>query len=117
MMRTGTIGLIHRKALSISLQGQARVTTGHIVNLVSNDVERLLVSIPFLPYLIIAPVQLAVIVYLLWGLVGVYALCGAAVYIFFLPLHLGTGRIFHRLRRETAGLTDSRVKLVSEVRC
>jgi ABC-type siderophore export system fused ATPase/permease subunit len=117
MLRVGTIGLIQRKALSISMQGQASVTTGHIVNLVSNDVERLLQSIPFLPYLIISPVQLVVIVYLLWDLVGVYALCGAAIYMLFLPLHLTTGRVFHRLRRETAVVTDNRVKIVSEASC
>jgi ATP-binding cassette subfamily C (CFTR/MRP) protein 4 len=111
ILRLGAMGLIHHKGLALSMQSQTRVTTGHIVNLVSNDVERFMVSLPYLPYLIISPVQLAVILYLLWGLVGAYAFCGAAVFLAFLPLHIYTSHVFALLRMATAGITDQRVKV------
>eukprot|EP00043_Microstomoeca_roanoka_P004214 m.48205 g.48205 ORF g.48205 m.48205 type:complete len:1423 (-) comp12387_c0_seq3:88-4356(-) len=117
MLRTGMIGLIHAKAVSISSSNQAKVTTGHIINLVSNDVERIMMSIPFLHYLWISLVQLVVVTVLAWQEVGVYAISGIVFYLFYIPLHMYLSRRFAILRRETAELTDQRVKVTNEVLC
>ena len=40
MEQAATIGMVYRKALRISQQALTQTTTGHVVNLVSNDAER-----------------------------------------------------------------------------
>jgi ATP-binding cassette subfamily C (CFTR/MRP) protein 4 len=40
MQQVATIGLVYRKAVRINQQALARISTGHVVNLVSNDAER-----------------------------------------------------------------------------
>ncbi len=37
---SATVDLLYRKSLRISRQAMASVTTGHVINLISNDTER-----------------------------------------------------------------------------
>lgn len=116
MLRTGMIGLIHTKAMRTTTRSQAKVTTGHIINLVSNDVERIMTSIPFVHYVWIAPVQIIVVSILAWEEVGPFVLAGISFYIFYIPFHIYLSKLFGRLRSQTASLTDQRVKVTNEVR-
>eukprot|EP01147_Barroeca_monosierra_P004350 gene4350-6642_t len=117
MLRTGMIGLIHTKAMRTTTRSQAKVTTGHIINLVSNDVERIMTSIPFVHYVWIAPVQIIVVSILAWEEVGPFVLAGISFYIFYIPFHIYLSKLFGRLRSQTASLTDQRVKVTNEVIC
>ena len=56
-MQASVIGLVYRKSLSLSQQALAEVTTGHVINLVSNDTERFIQSAIFFNFLILAPLQ------------------------------------------------------------
>eukprot|EP00039_Didymoeca_costata_P001601 m.53653 g.53653 ORF g.53653 m.53653 type:complete len:1321 (-) comp10876_c0_seq1:105-4067(-) len=114
-LQAGTIGTVYRKVLSVKTQDLARVTTGHVVNLISNDTERFMQAAIMAPFAILAPVQLAVITYLVWREVGWVALSGAAVMIALVPLNLRLGRILKSLRQKTAKCTDERVKIMSEL--
>jgi ATP-binding cassette subfamily C (CFTR/MRP) protein 4 len=64
--------------------GEASV--GHTVNLLSNDVARFDNSFVFLPFLVIGPVETAVIVYLMWVKIGISSVIGVAALLLFIPV-------------------------------
>jgi ATP-binding cassette subfamily C (CFTR/MRP) protein 4 len=59
---------------------------GQAVNLLANDVARFDRSFLFLPYLFIGPVQTALIVNFMWSKIGISAIIGVAVILFFIPV-------------------------------
>lgn len=59
---------------------------GQAVNLLSNDVAYLDRTIVFLPFLLVGPVQTAVIVNLMWKKIGISAVIGAASVLLLIPL-------------------------------
>eukprot|EP00755_Sulcionema_specki_P021424 Sspe_Gene.74191::Locus_45697_Transcript_1_1_Confidence_1.000_Length_4003::g.74191::m.74191/K05673/ABCC4; ATP-binding cassette, subfamily C (CFTR/MRP), member 4 len=113
--RVACTGLVHEKLLRLSTASLATTTTGHLVNLVSNDTERLDQSLPFLHFLWMALVKIGVALYVMWLKVGPSALAGMGLCLLLGPLQYAQGRIFGRLRTATASLTDRRVKIVNEV--
>jgi hypothetical protein len=54
-----TSDLLYRKSLRISKQSFATVTTGHVINLVSNDVERFIQGSIMIHFLYIGPIQVS----------------------------------------------------------
>eukprot|EP01061_Rhynchopus_euleeides_P034018 TRINITY_DN576_c0_g2_i2.p1 TRINITY_DN576_c0_g2~~TRINITY_DN576_c0_g2_i2.p1 ORF type:complete len:1346 (+),score=493.74 TRINITY_DN576_c0_g2_i2:2-4039(+) len=113
--RVACTALIYNKVLRMSSGALSEATTGRLVNLISNDTERFDQAMPFLPFLIIGPIKVAVVAYLVYlhmdypGLIGV-GLCVATG-----PLQFFLGKAFGRLRSKTAGFTDKRVKVMNEV--
>eukprot|EP00911_Craspedida_sp_UC1_P000184 UC1_evm1s144 len=114
-LRAATIGLVYRKALRVSSEAMAGVTTGRLVNLVSNDVERFTETAIMTHFLWVAPLQLMAAAYLIWQQIGVASLAGLALMVLLVPLHPLLGRFYARFRAKTAHLTDQRVKTVKEV--
>ncbi|XP_066267905.1 ATP-binding cassette sub-family C member 4-like isoform X4 [Branchiostoma lanceolatum] len=115
-LRVACCSLIHKKSLKLSNKAMTQTTTGQIVNLLSNDVNRFDQMPMFLHYIWIAPIQLAAIVSLLWLDLGVSALVGVGfLLITVLPMQTILGRIFSKLRAETAKRTDNRVRTMNEI--
>lgn len=56
--RTGAMGMIYRKVLRMSTQALADTTTGHVITMVSVDVERFIEGVVFAPSLVIGPCQM-----------------------------------------------------------
>jgi ATP-binding cassette subfamily C (CFTR/MRP) protein 4 len=59
---------------------------GEAVNLLSNDVRRFDVSLMFLAYIWIGPVQMVIIMYLMWCQIGIATLTGVASVVVLLPV-------------------------------
>lgn len=114
-LRTACIGMVYRKALAMRLTDAAQTTTGHVVNLVSNDVERFIHATPYLHFLWIAPLQAAGAAWLMWKYAGAYTLIGFAVVLLMVPYQMLQSRAFAKLRLATAKLTDSRVRMMAEL--
>ncbi|EGD79314.1 ABC transporter [Salpingoeca rosetta] len=114
-LRTATIALVYKKALKLSTKGAHDVTVGHMTNLVSNDVERFFLALPYIHFIWIGPVQTIVVAVLLWDLVGAYALCGIGLIVLLIPVNTITSRMYARFREKTAKQTDRRVRIMSEV--
>jgi ATP-binding cassette subfamily C (CFTR/MRP) protein 4 len=115
LMRSACIALVYRKLGRVRTQALAHVTTGHVVNLISNDVDRLAeCGIP-LPFLVISPCMLAAITVLVYQQVGAAAFVGLAYYVGMMPYYLWTGAKFKQLRQRMAAATDRRVKLMAEM--
>lgn len=62
-----------------------QTSTSRILNLISNDVNRFDLTILFLPFLWIGPIETAVVTYFLWEKVSVSSLFGVATLVMFIP--------------------------------
>ncbi|KAM9674938.1 ATP-binding cassette sub-family C member 4-like isoform 6-T8 [Dama dama] len=114
-LRVAMCHMIYRKALRLSSSAMGKTTTGQIVNLLSNDVNRFDQVATFLHYLWVGPLQAIAVTALLWMEIGMSCLAGMAVLIILLLLQSCIGKLFSSLRRKTAALTDDRIRTVSEM--
>ncbi|XDB55923.1 hypothetical protein AB1E18_009385 [Capra hircus] len=114
-LRVAVCRMIYRKSLCLSSSAMGKTTTGQIVNLLSNDVNRFDQVTMFLHYLWVGPLQAITVTALLWMEIGMSCLAGMAVLIILLLLHSCFGKLFSSLRSKTAALTDDRISTMSEV--
>uniref|UniRef100_A0A3Q1M0I1 ATP binding cassette subfamily C member 4 n=1 Tax=Bos taurus TaxID=9913 RepID=A0A3Q1M0I1_BOVIN len=113
-LRVALCHMIYRKVLRLSSSAMGKTTTGQIVNLLSNDVNRFDQVMMFLHYLWVGPLQAIAVTALLWMETGISCLAGMAVLIFLLLLQSCFGMWFSSLRSKTAALTDDRIRTMSE---
>ena len=108
-----------------------------MVNLLSNDVGRFEMAVYWTHYLWIGPIQLVIIMFILWTIVGPECCAGIVLLIFLIPLQ-GTNenvnlhllslkhvvfnhslgwlsKQFSKLRSKTALKTDERIRLMNEI--
>ncbi|XP_071016014.1 ATP-binding cassette sub-family C member 4-like isoform X1 [Oncorhynchus clarkii lewisi] len=114
-IRVAMCHMIYKKALCLSSAAMGKTTTGQMVNLLSNDVNKFDEVTNNLHYLWIAPLQAVVVISLLWYEIGPSCLAGVAVLVFLLPLQTMFGKLFGSLRSKTAALTDNRIRTMNEV--
>ncbi|XP_042110943.1 ATP-binding cassette sub-family C member 4-like isoform X2 [Ovis aries] len=113
-LRVAVCHMIYRKVLRLSSSAMGKTTTGQIVNLLSNDVNRFDQVTMFLHYLWVGPLQAIAVTALLWMETGISCLAGMAVLIFLLLLQSCFGMWFASLRSKTAALTDDRIRTMNE---
>lgn len=114
-IRVAMCHMIYKKALCLSSMAMEKTTTGQIVNLLSNDVNRFDEVTIFLHFLWVGPLQAVVVVALLWTEIGPSCLAGIAVLMFLMPVQTICGKLFSKFRSKTAVLTDSRIRIMNEV--
>ncbi|XP_068382967.1 ATP-binding cassette sub-family C member 4 isoform X4 [Eschrichtius robustus] len=114
-LRVAMCHMIYRKALRLSNLAMGKTTTGQIVNLLSNDVNRFDQVTIFLHFLWAGPLQAIIVTILLWMEIGISCLAGMAVLIILLPLQSCIGKLFSSLRSKTAAFTDTRIRTMNEV--
>uniref|UniRef100_A0A667ZRG2 Cystic fibrosis transmembrane conductance regulator n=1 Tax=Myripristis murdjan TaxID=586833 RepID=A0A667ZRG2_9TELE len=114
-IRVAMCHMIYRKALCLSSAAMGKTTTGQIVNLLSNDVNKFDEVTIFLHFLWVGPLQAAAVVGLLWIEIGPSCMAGMVVLIFLMPMQTMFGRLFSKFRTKTAVLTDSRIRTMNEV--
>lgn len=85
-MRVACCSLLYRKILKLNRKALGQITTGEIVNLFSNDVNKFDTAIFQLHNLWLSPLEAVVILYLLYLHVGVTAVVGAVFLALFIPL-------------------------------
>ncbi|XP_059695210.1 ATP-binding cassette sub-family C member 4 isoform X3 [Haemorhous mexicanus] len=106
-LRVAMCHMIYRKALRLSNVAMAKTTTGQIVNLLSNDVNKFDQVTIFLHFLWAGPLQAVAVTVLLWMEIGPSCLAGMAVLIILLPVQTCIGRLFSSLRKEIAMVMKS----------
>ncbi|XP_071321050.1 ATP-binding cassette sub-family C member 4-like [Trachinotus anak] len=114
-IRVAMCHMIYKKALCLSSSAMGKTTTGQIVNLLSNDVNKFDDVTIFLHFLWVGPLQAAAVVGLLWQEIGPSCLAGMVVLMFLMPVQTLFGRLFSKFRSKTAVLTDSRIRTMNEV--
>eukprot|EP00047_Mylnosiga_fluctuans_P006637 m.248138 g.248138 ORF g.248138 m.248138 type:complete len:1461 (-) comp15641_c0_seq1:176-4558(-) len=115
LVRTATITLVYRRMLRLNCHSMSDVSSGMLLNMISNDSERFINAAVFLPYLLVAPIQVAIVLWLTWDYIGYATLCGVGLLFAMTPLHFLFSRLFRTLREKTASRTDERIKTLNEV--
>ncbi|KAI4538915.1 hypothetical protein MG293_011182 [Ovis ammon polii] len=106
-LRVAMCHMIYRKSLHLSSSAMGKTTTGQIVNLMSNDVNRFDQVTVFLHYLWMGPLQAVAVTALLWMEIGMSCLAGMAVLIILLLLQSCFGVLFSSLRKEISRILKS----------
>jgi len=88
--------------------------SSHVMNLISKDLDPIGQCVHWVPFLFTAPVELCVISLLLLVIIGWEALLGIAFMLVCMMLRCGVGRVYWKLRHNTAFFTDQRLHLLSE---
>ena len=116
-IRVGIVAAIYAKTLRLPScsTSHTHVTTGHITNLASNDVERFLHVCITLPFLLQGPFFAMIILVVGIYVVGpVFSVGYGLLILIILPLQLYLGRRFVYFRSKIASITDERVGLISQ---
>ncbi|XP_048588672.1 ATP-binding cassette sub-family C member 4 isoform X2 [Nematostella vectensis] len=114
-LRIACSTMVYRKAMRLSHSAYSTVTTGHIINLLTSDVQILERVAVFLHHLWIAPVLLLVTSVISWYELGPYCLPGVIVVVLIAPLQGWLGKKFAVIRNKTALQTDKRFRIMNEV--
>jgi ATP-binding cassette subfamily C (CFTR/MRP) protein 4 len=64
----------------------SKITVGHIINLLSNAVQKLDMLFNFLTYILIGPLQLIVVGFFAWQRMGASSLAGLALLLLGIPM-------------------------------
>lgn len=115
-LRISCVAAIYAKSLRLSSTHQGtNASTGKIMNLASNDVERFLLAALFINYLFWSPLQAIAILVVGWLVLGPAFGCGFALLVFgFVPFQFYLSRRFAHFRSKIASMTDRRVTFVSQ---
>lgn len=115
-MRASCVAAIHDKSLRLSSTHQdTSASYGRIMNLASNDVERLILVSLFINYLFWGPAQAVLILIVGIFLVGpAFAAGFALLVVVFVPLQFYLSGKFAYYRSSIAAITDQRVTFVSQ---
>ena len=89
---------MYKKALKLSRASVGQTAVGQIVNIMSNDVNRFDEFTIFASYLVVAPIQTAIIVYIVWTYLDVACLAGIGLLLLFIPFQALMGRLFSGVR-------------------
>ena len=113
--RVAVSALIYQKSLKLSRASVGKTAASQITNILANDANRIDEFSTAGMYLFIAPVQTVIIIYVVWGYLKVASLVGLVILLFFIPFQGVMGKLFSKVRLNTALLTDSRLKYMQEI--
>jgi len=97
------------------LGGTTTQSTGQVVNMMAVDSDKVAMVFYIGLNIIYVPVQIAVIIYLIYDILGVSIFVGMAIIILFLPIAAITANAMGNFMRKRMFLSDSRVKLTNEI--
>uniref|UniRef100_A0A4W3I4P9 Multidrug resistance-associated protein 4 n=1 Tax=Callorhinchus milii TaxID=7868 RepID=A0A4W3I4P9_CALMI len=114
-LRVAMCHMIYRKALRLNNVALGKTTTGQIVNLLSNDVNKFDQATIFLHFLWVGPLQAIAVIALLWQEIGPSCLAGVVILLILMPVQTICGKLFSCCGIFTAVLTDNRIRTMNEV--
>ncbi|XP_026764574.2 ATP-binding cassette sub-family C member 4-like [Galleria mellonella] len=115
-VRIACCSLVYRKILKLNHTGINKTGPGHVINLMSNDVNRFDIAVIYLHFVWIAPIVASFVSYLVWKLVSWATLSGLAVMLLqSVVIQVYLSKLQGSLRGKIARRTDERVKVMNEV--
>ncbi|KAF9385549.1 hypothetical protein CPC16_007924 [Podila verticillata] len=119
VLRIGTwtsqslISLMYRKCLTLSTSSS--ISTGAVVNLISNDLQPFQNFAPFGLYFLIGPIETIIVMYFLWQELGPASLAGLLALVLMMPVQAFFSRRFAAIRTHTVSSRDERIRTLSDV--
>jgi hypothetical protein len=116
-LRASAVAVLFRKVLRLRAETLSTIKTGHLITLMTNDVERF-VHTWAAHSMWIAPALLTAVLIIGWSKIGAAILAGAGVMVGLLPLQMFMGRQFATIRQveSSCAATDSSVSKISLLR-
>lgn len=97
-IKTAISIMIYKKVVKLSKSSFEKTSIGQILNMLTNDLNRIDDCGYVAWYLVVAPVQAVIVMFLLWGYLGWAAVAGLATLFLFIPFQAAMGRLFSRFR-------------------
>ena len=114
-MRTVCIVAIYKKILHVQQKVLHGVSTGYILNLVSNDVYKFDLGLEAFASFFITPIIIILSIILILVFVGPIGLIGIAYLIIHTPLQTVIGILFGYLKSLQSKTTDNRIRLMDQI--
>ncbi|KAG0233737.1 P-loop containing nucleoside triphosphate hydrolase protein [Mortierella sp. GBAus27b] len=111
--RQSLIALMYRKCLTLSTSSS--ISTGTVINLISNDLQPFENWAPFGLYLVLGPLEMIALMYFLWKELGVACLAGLLALVLLMPIQAFFSRQFGSIRTKTVQARDDRIRTLSDV--
>ena len=112
-IRVGLIAAIYQKCLKLSISNTS--STGFIVNLVSNDLQRFEDAAPFAHFIWIVPIQLIFTMWLIYLQIGYLFVAPLVGLVLLIPLQGIFAKRFGTLRKRVVEFRDERIKSISDM--
>ncbi|KAJ8304060.1 hypothetical protein KUTeg_017643 [Tegillarca granosa] len=101
--------------LKISSLSLHKTTSGQIVNLMSTDVDKLSNAVETFNFAWVAPIEIGVVLYLMYRQIGVAAFFTMIVVVSVVPLQFFMGWWFGKLRTRIGAKSDKRIHMMNEI--
>ncbi|KAJ8668691.1 hypothetical protein QAD02_010354 [Eretmocerus hayati] len=107
--------LIYQKMIRLPQSDGKNANGEKVINLLASDLGMFEPALMFTHYIWTAPLNLMIICYILWQIIGIFSLvCGVFV-LLSIPIQLYCGKIIRQSRRGIAAWTDERILLTGEI--
>ena len=114
-VKAGLQSMMFKKSLRLSAAARHQVSNGEIENLASNDSQRVSFVYYFISYSIAAPIQLTVLMFLIYEEVGNAMWLALAIPMLTFPLQRTLADALEKHNKAALEASDERVKLVQEL--
>ncbi|KAM7121036.1 cystic fibrosis transmembrane conductance regulator isoform 2-T2 [Molossus nigricans] len=114
-MRIAMFSLIYKKTLKLSSRVLDKISIGQLVSLLSNNLNKFDEGLALAHFVWIAPLQVTLLMGLLWELLQASAFCGLAFLIVLAIFQAGLGRMMMKYRDQRAGKINERLVITSEI--
>ena len=106
----------HTQVLTSFRAGRlGQVTSAHVINLISKDLEPILYSPLYVPMAVAGLIEVPVACVILWLLVAPEAVAGFAFVLLVWIFQTKMKSVLERLRNQTALLTDQRLRIITDI--
>lgn len=114
-MRIAMFSLIYKKTLKLSSRVLDKISTGQLVSLLSNNLNKFDEGLALAPFVWIAPLQVLLVMGLLWDLLKASAFCGLGLLVIMALFQAWLGRKMMTYRDKRAGKINERLVITSEI--
>ncbi|KAK1197855.1 CFTR regulator, partial [Pygoscelis papua] len=114
-MRIAMFSLIYKKILKLSSRVLDKISTGQLVSLLSNNLNKFDEGLALAHFVWIAPLQVALLMGLLWDMLEASAFSGLAFLIVLAFFQAWLGQRMMKYRNKRAGKINERLVITSEI--
>ncbi|XP_077194544.1 cystic fibrosis transmembrane conductance regulator [Paroedura picta] len=114
-IRIAMFSLIYKKTLKLSSRVLDKISTGQLVSLLSNNLNKFDEGLALAHFVWIAPLQVLLLLGLLWDMLEASAFCGFGFLILVALFQAWLGRRMMKYRDQRAGKINERLVITSEM--
>ncbi|ETE70047.1 Cystic fibrosis transmembrane conductance regulator, partial [Ophiophagus hannah] len=114
-IRIAMFSLIYKKTLKLSSRVLDKISIGQLVSLLSNNLNKFDEGLALAHYVWIAPLQVVLLMGLLWEMLQASAFCGLGFLILVVFFQAWLGQMMMKYRDQRAGKINERLVITSEM--